>query len=206
MSIFGGIVALNRTVDKESAEEMIKIFLEIVIAPDFTEEAIEVLKSKKNLRVIKCTSKPSEIKEVVSIDGGLLVQDRDTELNTELKVVTKKSPNKEELDELLFAMKVCKYVKSNAIVVSNNKRAIGIAGGQVNRIWATNEALERGEGAVVLASDAYFPFRDCVDEIAKSNVRAIIQPGGSIRDEESIEACNEHGIAMVFSGLRHFKH
>lgn len=206
MSIFGGIVALNRTVDKESAEEMIKIFLEIVIAPDFTEEAIEVLKSKKNLRVIKCTSKPSEIKEVVSIDGGLLVQDRDTELNTELKVVTEKSPNKEELDELLFAMKVCKYVKSNAIVVSNNKRAIGIAGGQVNRIWATKEALERGEGAVVLASDAYFPFRDCVDEIAKSNVRAIIQPGGSIRDEESIEACNEHGIAMVFSGLRHFKH
>ncbi|GAA0126466.1 bifunctional phosphoribosylaminoimidazolecarboxamide formyltransferase/IMP cyclohydrolase [Clostridium sp. CTA-19] len=206
VSIFGGIVAINRSIDKETAKEMIKTFLEIVIAPDFTEEAITILKEKKNLRVIQCTSKPNDKKEIISIDGGLLVQELDKRMYDDLKVVTKEKPSNEEMEELMFAMKVCKYVKSNAIVVSKDKKAVGIAGGQVNRIWATKQALERGEGATVLASDAFFPFRDCVDEIAKSNIKTIIQPGGSLRDQESIDACNEYGISMVFSGIRHFKH
>lgn len=206
VSIFGGIVAVNRKVDELTAREMMNTFLEIVIAPDFEEGAVEIFKQKKNLRVIKCTSKPSDKKEIVSIDGGLLVQDVDKKVYEELKIVTENKVDDKVMDELLFAMKVCKYVKSNAIVVSRNKQAIGIAGGQVNRIWATEQALKRGEGATVLASDAFFPFRDCVDEIAKANIKAIIQPGGSLRDQESIDACNEHGISMVFSGVRHFKH
>ena len=205
-SIFGGIVAINRKVDKETAEEMIKTFLEVVAAPDYDEDALEVLRSKKNLRVIKCENKPKANKYMVTVDGGILVQQEDLKLIDDLKVVTEKIPTEEEMKDLIFGMKVVKYVKSNAIVAIKDGVAIGIGGGQVNRIWATEEALQRGKGARVLASDAFFPFRDVVDECAKNGIKAIIQPGGSIRDEESIDACNKHGIAMVFTGIRHFKH
>ena len=206
VSIFGGIVAINRKIDKATAEEMVKIFLEVVAAPDFDEDALEVLRTKKNLRVIKCKNTPQAKNYMVTVDGGILVQGEDNKLANEYKVVTKKEPTEMELRDMIFGMKVVKYVKSNAIVVVKDGVATGIGGGQVNRIWATKEALERGKGGAVLASDAFFPFRDCVDEAAKNGIKAIIQPGGSIRDEESIEACNEHGISMVFTGVRHFKH
>ncbi|MFX0547880.1 bifunctional phosphoribosylaminoimidazolecarboxamide formyltransferase/IMP cyclohydrolase [Hathewaya histolytica] len=206
ISIFGGVVALNRTVDKSAAEEMVKIFLEIVIAPDFTEEALGVLRAKKNLRVIRCELKRENEKELVKVDGGILVQSVDSTLIDEIKVVTEKNPTEKDMKDLIFGMKVVKYVKSNAIVVVKDGMAKGIGGGQVNRIWATVEALDRAKDGVVLASDAFFPFRDCVDEAHKYNIKAIIQPGGSRGDEESIKACNEHGIAMVFTGIRHFKH
>ncbi|ELC8442210.1 bifunctional phosphoribosylaminoimidazolecarboxamide formyltransferase/IMP cyclohydrolase [Clostridium perfringens] len=206
VSIFGGIVAINRKIDRATAEEMVKIFLEVVAAPEFDEDALEILRTKKNLRVIKCNNTPQAKNYMVTVDGGILVQEEDSKLLEDLNVVTKKQPTEEELRDMVFGMKVVKYVKSNAIVVVKDGVATGIGGGQVNRIWATKEALERGEGGAVLASDAFFPFRDCVDEAAKNGIKAIIQPGGSMRDGESIEACDEHGISMVFTGIRHFKH
>ncbi|MEN8077198.1 bifunctional phosphoribosylaminoimidazolecarboxamide formyltransferase/IMP cyclohydrolase [Clostridioides difficile] len=205
-SIFGGIVAFNRKLDKATAEEMVKIFLEVIAAPDYDEDALEVLRSKKNLRVLKCNVKPCDEKFMVTVDGGILVQEEDRKLVDEIKVVTEKAPTEEEMKDLLFGMKVVKYVKSNAIVTVHNGVAVGIGGGQVNRIWPTMDALRRGEGATILASDAFFPFRDIVDECSKYGIKAIIQPGGSMRDQESIDACNEHGIAMVMTGIRHFKH
>lgn len=205
-SIFGGIVAFNRKVDKKTAEEMVKIFLEVIAAPDYDDDAIEVLKTKKNLRVLKVHKTPQDKRYMVTVDGGILVQEEDKKLVDEIKVVTEKKPTEEEMKDLLFGMKVVKYVKSNAIVVAHNGIALGIGGGQVNRIWPTEDALKRGKGATILASDAFFPFRDVVDEAAKYGIKAIIQPGGSVRDQESIDACNEHGISMVFTGLRHFKH
>lgn len=206
VSIFGGIVAINREVDEETAIEMSKIFLEVVAAPSFTKAALEVLKKKKNLRVLKCNVKPNAKKFMVTVDGGILVQEEDLKLKNEMSIVTEKQPTESELRDMEFGLKVVKYVKSNAIVAIKDGVAVGIGGGQVNRIWATTEALERGKGATILASDAFFPFRDCVDEAAKYGIKGIIQPGGSIRDEESIVACNEHGISMVLTGVRHFKH
>ncbi|CCJ33466.1 bifunctional phosphoribosylaminoimidazolecarboxamide formyltransferase/IMP cyclohydrolase [Caloramator australicus] len=206
VSIFGGIVALNSKVDKRTAEKMVEIFLEVIIAPEYDDDALEVLKGKKNLRIIKAKVKPQDKYEMVSVDGGILVQSVDNKLVDEIKVVTEKQPTEEEIEEMLFGMKVVKYVKSNAIVVVKDKRAVGIAGGQVNRIWAACQALERGKGAAVLVSDAFFPFSDVVEEAAKHNIRAIMQPGGSLRDQDSIDACNKYGISMVFTGVRHFKH
>jgi phosphoribosylaminoimidazolecarboxamide formyltransferase/IMP cyclohydrolase len=206
ISIFGGIVAVNRKLDKETAEEMIKTFLEVVAAPDFDEAALEVLKTKKNLRVIKCKVAPQDKFGYVSVDGGILVQQEDKQLIDEIKYVTEKKPTEQEVKDMIFGMKIVKYVKSNAIVVVKDSKAIGIGGGQVNRIWAATHALDRAKDGVVLASDAFFPFRDCVDEAAKYGIKAIVQPGGSVRDEESITACNEHDIAMIFTGIRHFKH
>jgi phosphoribosylaminoimidazolecarboxamide formyltransferase/IMP cyclohydrolase len=142
----------------------------------------------------------------VTVVGGILVQDVDKKLYEDLKVVTDKAPSFEEMQNLVFGMKVAKYVKSNAIVVVKDKMAKGIAGGQVNRIWATVQALDRAKDGVVLASDGFFPFRDSVDEAKKYNITAIIQPGGSLKDNDSIEACNENGISMVLAGVRHFKH
>ena len=206
-SIFGGIVAFNRKVDKKTAEELVKIFLEIVAAPDFDEDALEVLKTKKNLRVIKCSVTPQSKQELVKVDGGILVQSSDDKLIGDIKVVTEKAPDEAMMKDMIFGMKVCKYVKSNAIVVVKDGQAIGIGGGQVNRIWPTIHALKLADNrGVVLASDAYFPFNDIVTEAAKNGIKAIIQPGGSINDKLSIDACNENGIAMVFSGIRHFKH
>ncbi|KGK86913.1 bifunctional phosphoribosylaminoimidazolecarboxamide formyltransferase/IMP cyclohydrolase [Clostridium sp. HMP27] len=206
VSIFGGIVAFNKKVDKETAEELEKIFLEIVIAPDFDEEALEVLTKKKNLRVIKGEVKSENKFEFVSVDGGILVQERDNDLIEDIQYVTESKPSTDQMTDLIFGMKVCKYVKSNAIVVVKDGMAKGIAGGQTNRIWAAAQALDRAGDGVVMASDAFFPFGDVVEEAAKYNIKAIIQPGGSIRDNESVEACNKYGISMVFTGIRHFKH
>lgn len=206
VSIFGGIVAFNKRVDKKTAQKLIEIFLEIVIAPDFDEDALEVLKTKKNLRVIKCNVKPSSKVELVGVDGGILVQERDNALNSELNYVTEKKPSEEQMDDLIFGMKVVKYVKSNAIVVVKDGMAKGIGGGQVNRIWAAIQALDRAKDGVVLASDAFFPFSDVVEKANEYNIKAIIQPGGSIKDQASIDACNKFGISMVFTGIRHFKH
>ena len=212
-SIFGGIVAVNETVDEKTAEEMAKIFLEIVIAPDYTKEALEVLCKKKNLRVLKLPSirkTGGEKLEMKSVLGGLLVQETDNALlDGELKVVTKRAPTEKEMSDLLFTWKVVKHIKSNGIAIGKDNCSLGIGPGQVNRIWATVSALERSGEAVrgaVLASDAFFPFSDCVEEAAKAGITAIIQPGGSIRDQESIDLADEKGIAMVFTGMRHFKH
>ena len=210
VSIFGGIVAMNYKVDAATAEELGKTFLEIVMALDFEEKALEILRQKKNLRIIKIKNPVSDKQTWVKIDGGLLVQDCDNQFSEEIKVVTEKQPTEEQRKALLFAQRVVKYVKSNAIVVSNGTQALGIGGGQVNRIWATQQAVERAKekfsGELVLASDAFFPFRDVVDFCAEKDIKAIIQPGGSIKDEESIEAANQHGIPMLLTGMRHFIH
>lgn len=210
ISIFGGILAMNFTVDAPTAEELNKIFLEIVMAPDFSTEALDILRKKKNLRIIKIKKPVSDKQTWVKIDGGLLVQDCDHHFSNEIQVVTEQKPSPELRDALLFAQRVVKYVKSNAIVVSNGTQALGIGGGQVNRIWATQQAIERAKekfsGDLVLASDAFFPFRDVVDFCAEHHIKAIIQPGGSMRDTESIQAANEHGIPMLFTGIRHFLH
>ncbi len=210
VSIFGGIVAMNYKVDAATAEELGKTFLEIVMAVDFEEKALEILRQKKNLRIIKIKNPVSDRQTWVKIDGGLLVQDCDNQFSEEITAVTEKQPTEEQRKALLFAQRVVKYVKSNAIVVSNGTQALGIGGGQVNRIWATQQAVERAKekfsGELVLASDAFFPFRDVVDFCAEKDIKAIIQPGGSIKDEESIEAANQHGIPMLLTGMRHFLH
>ncbi|ABO50872.1 phosphoribosylaminoimidazolecarboxamide formyltransferase / IMP cyclohydrolase [Desulforamulus reducens MI-1] len=214
VSAYGGIVAVNRTLDGDTAAEMAKIFLEAVIAPDFTTEALDILTKKANLRLLKTgelTEQTNDVLEVRKVNGGLLVQQADRRvLNMdEVKVVTERQPSPQELKELIFAMTVVKHVKSNAIVLSKDGQIIGVGAGQMNRVGSARIAFEQaGEGArgAVMASDAFFPFRDTIDEAAKAGVKAVIQPGGSIRDEESIQACNEHGIAMVFTGMRHFKH
>ena len=206
ISIFGGIVAFNKEVDGETANELKKIFLEIVIAPNFTDEALEILKTKKNLRVIRAYQKPCDKLDYVKVDGGILVQDRDTAFSNDFKVVTDKKPTADEMTDLVFGMKVVKHVKSNAIVVVKDGMAKGIGTGETNRIWATKQAIERAGDGTVLASDAFFPFRDVVDACAEANIKAIAQPGGSMRDQESIDACNEHSISMVMTGIRHFKH
>ncbi len=214
VSIFGGIVAINREVDEKTAEELNKIFLEIVIAPSYSVAALEVLKNKKNLRVIECkVLKPQDRLEYVKVDGGILVQQTNTQMIDDMKVVTEKQPTEREKSDMILGMKVVKHVKSNAIVVVKDGMAIGVGTGQTNRIWATEHALQHAREkagkdltGAVLASDAFFPFRDCVDTAAKSGIKAIVQPGGSMRDQESIDACNEHGITMVFTGIRHFKH
>lgn len=215
VSIFGGIVACNRTVDAQTAEEMVKIFLEIVIAPDFTDEALAVFTRKPNLRVLRlpdmAAPRDSHAYDMKKVYGGLLVQDRDTTLfnKEDVKVVTKRAPTKAEMQQLEFAYKVVKHAKSNAISLVNGNAAVGVGGGQTNRIWAAQQAIEhageRAKGAV-MGSDAFFPFCDCVEAAAKAGITAIIQPGGSIRDQESIDACDKYGIAMVFVKQRHFKH
>lgn len=210
VSIFGGIIGMNFKVDAATAEELNKTFLEIVMAPDFDADALEILKKKKNLRIIKINHPVSDAQTWVKVDGGILVQDNDNQFSEDIKTVTKTAPSNEQQKALLFAQRVVKYVKSNAIVVSNGNQALGIGGGQVNRIWATQQAIERAKekfsGDLVLASDAFFPFRDVVDFCAQQGIKAIIQPGGSMRDADSIEAADEHGIPMMFTGMRHFLH
>lgn len=210
ISIFGGIIGMNYKVDAATAEELNKTFLEIVMATDFDEDALEILRKKKNLRIIKIKNPVSDKKTWVKIDGGILVQDVDDQFSTDFKVVTEIQPTEQQEKALLFAQRVVKYVKSNAIVVSNGIQAFGIGGGQVNRIWATEQAISRAKekfsGNLVLASDAFFPFRDVVDFCAKEGITAIVQPGGSVKDEDSIAAANEHKIPMMFTGMRHFLH
>ncbi|AEH50555.1 bifunctional phosphoribosylaminoimidazolecarboxamide formyltransferase/IMP cyclohydrolase [Pseudothermotoga thermarum] len=211
ISIFGGIVALNRTVDEKTAEKMSQIFLEVVIAPDYDPKALEILMKKKNLRILKVKIDRLNQNELDlrKVSGGLLVQTPDSTDYNELRCVTKREPTPQELEDLLFAWKVVKHVKSNAIVLAKNLATVGIGAGQVNRLWPTEHCVRiagpKANGAV-LASDAFFPFPDAVEVAAKAGVTAIIQPGGSIRDEEVIKVANEYNIAMIFTGTRHFKH
>ncbi|WP_321514771.1 bifunctional phosphoribosylaminoimidazolecarboxamide formyltransferase/IMP cyclohydrolase [Marinifilum fragile] len=213
VSIFGGIVAANREIDKATAEIMSGIFLEVIVAPSFSKEALEILTKKKNLRLL-------ELPEILKSDytamkgrtvlGGLLIQDQDQKLiGEELKVVTKRQPSEKEMEDLMFAWKTVKHAKSNGIALAKDKTTTGVGPGQVSRIWALENAIRQGEERIqgsVMASDAFFPFSDCVEAAHNAGVTAIIQPGGSIRDEDSIKAADEFGIAMVFTGMRHFKH
>jgi len=215
VSIFGGIVALNREIDAPTAEKLSEIFLEIIIAPSYQQEALEILTKKKNIRLLRLpgvqTPNDSSMLDLKKVSGGLLVQGQDTELLIEdnLKIVTKRLPTDEEMEQLRFAWRVVKHVKSNGVLLARGRRTVGVGPGQTNRITALELALKyAGENAkgAVLASDAFFPFDDCVKAAAAAGVTAIIQPGGSLKDEDSIKACDEAGIAMVFTGMRHFKH
>lgn len=210
VSIFGGIVAINGKVDVKTAEEMHKIFLEIILAEDYEDEALEILKSKKNLRIYKIPRKnDNNPKLIKSVRGGILVQDYDDKLVDEITTVTKKQVSEEEMKDLLFGYKIVKHVKSNAIVLVKNGQTLGVGAGQMNRVGSCQIALEQaGEKAkgAILASDAFFPMRDSVDLAAKYGISSIIQPGGSIKDQESIDACDENNMSMAFVKMRHFKH
>ncbi|HJT68334.1 MAG TPA: bifunctional phosphoribosylaminoimidazolecarboxamide formyltransferase/IMP cyclohydrolase [Pyrinomonadaceae bacterium] len=212
ISAFGGIVAFNRRVDPVAAQEVTKIFTEVVIAPDYDAAALELLQTKKNLRVIRIAqTRQNDELELRQISGGMLVQTKDVhELRREdLKVVTKRAPTDEEIRALLFAWTVCKHTKSNAIVYARADQTVGVGAGQMSRVDSVKIGAMRAQLPVagsVLASDAFFPFRDGLDEAARHGITAVIQPGGSVRDEEVIAAADEHGLAMVFTGVRHFKH
>ena len=210
VSIFGGIVAVNGKVDKETAEKMHNIFLEIILATDYDEEALEILTKKKNLRIYKLSEKNNNHEQQIkSVRGGILVQDFNHKLADEYESVTEKKVDESQQRDIEFGLKVVKHVKSNAIVVVKDGQTLGIGAGQMNRVGSCKIALEQaGEKArgAVLASDAFFPMRDSADIAADYGITAIVQPGGSIRDQESIDACNEKGVAMVFSKIRHFKH
>ena len=213
LSAFGGIIALNRTCTVAVAEAISSVFVEIVLAPSFDEDALSVLSKKKNLRVLdvgEITARENKL-EYRNVDGGILVQDTDTSVLTldELKTVTKAVPSDTEMKTMLFGWKVLKHVKSNAILLVKDNKTIGIGAGQVSRVDAVNIALKKAGERLdnsILCSDAFFPFRDSIDKIANTGICAVIQPGGSIRDQEVIAACDDHGIAMVFTGRRCFKH
>ena len=212
VSAFGGIVAFNRRVDVPAARAVVEIFIEVVIAPDYEESALDVLKTKKNLRVLRAGyGKADDDFEYKQISGGMLAQSRDDHRmeRADLKVVTKREPSEKEIDDLLFAWSVCKHTKSNAIVYARDKQTVGVGAGQMSRVDSVKIGAMRAQLAMkdsVMASDAFFPFRDGIDEAAKHGITAVIQPGGSVRDEETIAAADEHGLAMVFTGVRHFKH
>ena len=211
-SIFGGIVAVNYKIDKATAEEMHKIFLEIVAAPDFDDDALEVLKKKKNLRILKLKNLDArEAKyDIKYLEGKVLVQELNTKMIDEMKVVTTASPTQEQISDMEFGMKVVKYVKSNAICIVKNGVTLAIGGGQTSRVWALENAIannpDKDFKGAVLASDAFFPFNDCAQVAIDAGITAIVQPGGSIRDQDSIDLCNEHNVPMVFTGYRHFRH
>lgn len=214
VSIFGGIVLANREIDAATAEQMNKIFLEVIIAPSYSQQAMDILTQKKNIRILQLKDIEKSIPNsfvAKSVLGGLLLQDADQELYDDemLEVVTEKQPTKEEKEDLLFAWKMVKHTKSNGIALAKDKQSVGIGSGQVSRIGAleiaVRQAGEKAQGAV-LASDAFFPFPDCVELASKAGITAIIQPGGSIKDQDSIDAANRLGIAMIFTHKRHFKH
>lgn len=220
-SIFGGIVVFNREIDEKTADEINKIFVEIIVAPSYSKKALEILKTKKNIRLLELekilTKQDEGAYDLKKVAGGILVQTIDSKLlpdSKEIKQVTIKEPTEQEKKDLLTAWKIVKHVKSNAITIVKNGQSIGIGPGQVNRIWACKQAIEHAmeflgseslKGAV-LASDAFFPFPDCVEEAAKVGITAIIQPGGSLKDELSIEVCDKNNISMIFTNMRHFKH
>ncbi len=219
VSIFGGIVVANRIIDEKVAEEINKIFIEIIVAPDYTDGALEILKEKKNIRILKLKdlNKVSESSyDLKKVLGGLLIQDKDTQLfkDNKYEVVTNRKPTKAEIQDMIFAWKIVKYAKSNGIAIAKNKQSVGIGPGQVSRIWSCKQAIDHAEEHLgkeilidsVMASDAFFPFADSIEAAKEAGIKAIIQPGGSIRDEEVIKACNEADIAMIFTGMRHFKH
>lgn len=219
-SAFGGIIAFNRELDVATAQAIIeRQFVEVIIAPSVADGVLDITSSKKNVRVLTCGELPSPAERATQLDykrvnGGLLVQDQDLGMidKADLKVVTDAKPTDAELDDLIFAWKVAKYVKSNAIVYAKNRQTIGIGAGQMSRVNSARIAAIKAEHAGlvveggVMASDAFFPFRDGIDNAAKAGIKCIIQPGGSMRDDEVIAAANEHGIAMVFTGMRHFRH
>ena len=215
-SAFGGIIAFNQTLDAETTHAIVeRQFVEVIIAPEVTPEAVEIIKAKKNVRLLTCGMFSKEsIKRLdfKRVNGGLLVQDADLALYNDLKVVTKREPTRKEMDDLLFTWKVAKYVKSNAIVYGRDLMTIGVGAGQMSRVNSARIAGIKAEYAnlevkgSVMASDAFFPFRDGLDQAAENGIVAVIQPGGSMRDEEVIAAADEHGIAMVFTGMRHFRH
>ncbi len=213
LSAFGSIIALNRPCDKKTAEKMKECFIEVVLCPKFNDDALQILKEKKNIRLMEAASvtKPCPGYHMIKVSGGLLVQTRDyTKISEKnLKVVSKRKPTKKEIEDMLFAFKVSKHVKSNSIVFAKNNTTVGIGAGQMSRVDAAKIAVAKaGKNAkgAVMSSDAFFPFRDGVDEAAKAGITAIIQPGGSIRDKEVIDAANEHNMAMVFTGIRLFWH
>ena len=220
VSIYGGIVTVNREVTLELAEKMKPVFLEVLVAPSYQKEALELLQTKKNLRVLELKDievpQDKNAYDLKKVNGGLIVQTIDSELMNEedLKVVTDRAPSEKEMDDMKFAWRVVKFVKSNGIALAKDKQTVGIGPGQVNRVWSTKQSIEHAAELIdenatkgaVLASDAFFPFDDCVEAAHQAGITAIIQPGGSIRDEDSIKKCNEYGIAMVFTGMRHFKH
>ncbi len=220
VSAYGGIVAFNRKVDAETAQRLSKLFVEVVVAPEVDADALEIFKAKKKLRILQTGGLPKQnrlLHNVKTIESGMLFQQRDAELvnKADLKIVSKKQPTAQDIEELLFAFRVCKHVKSNAIVLTRERSTIGIGAGQTSRVDASNIAAEKAQvflnenpskAPVYLASDAFFPFADGVVLAAQAGVYAIIQPGGSIRDEEVIKAADERGIVMVFTGKRHFLH
>lgn len=213
ISIFGGIIAANMEINEEVAERINELFVEIIIAPSFTEKALEILTRKKNIRLLQikdiCDKKYLEL-DVKKVIGGILIQDRDDILlNEEIVVVTERKPTEKEMDDMLFSWKAAKNVKSNGVVLAKDKGTVGIGLGEVNRVWAVQNAIERAgnkaEGSV-LASDGFFPFKDSIEILSKAKISAIIQPGGSLKDSEVIEEANKHGMTMIFTGMRHFKH
>lgn len=214
VSAFGGVLITNAIVDKETAEEMNKIFFEVVIAPDYDLEAIEILSQKKNriILILKNAKLPKQ--QMRTLLNGVLMQDKDlhTETAEDLKVVTEVSPTAQEIEDLIFANKVVKHTKSNAIVLAKNKQMCASGVGQTSRVDALVHAIEKAESfnfdlkGAVMASDAFFPFPDCVQIAAEAGVTAVVQPGGSINDQKSIDTCNEKGLSMVTTGFRHFKH
>ncbi len=214
VSIFGGIVAANREIDAETATEMAKIFLEVIVAPSFSREALEILEKKKNIRLLQLNhigEKNTFAQKAKTVLGGLLIQDLDTQLlnEEELKVVTKRQPTEAEMRDLIFAWKVVKHAKSNGIAIAKNLCTTGVGPGQVSRIWALENAIRQGGDRIagsVMASDAFFPFPDCVEAAHNAGITAIIQPGGSVKDQDSVDAADKYGIAMIFTGMRHFKH
>jgi len=213
LSAFGGIIAFNRGCTKEVASAISKVFVEIVLAPSFEPEALEIFKKKKNLRVLEIGEfgKREKKIEVRNVDGGVLVQDTDTKILTkdDLTTVTKKEPSEKEIETALFTWKVLRHTKSNGILIAKDGTTVGLGAGQVSRVDAVHMALRKGGENVrggVLASDAFFPFRDSIDTVKDSGISTIIQPGGSIRDQEVIDACDEYGFSMIFTGTRCFKH
>jgi len=214
VSAYGGVLITNREVDVETAGEMNKIFFEVSIAPSYQTEALEILQQKKN-RIILVHMKGDPVKKTVrSVLNGVLVQDRDlaTETKTDMRPVTRTAPTPEQLEDLVFANKIVKHTKSNAIVLVKNRQLVASGVGQTSRVDALQQSIEKAlhfkfdlEGAV-MASDAFFPFADSVEIAEKAGVRAVVQPGGSVRDQDSIDFCDAHGMAMVFTGIRHFKH
>lgn len=214
VSIFGGIVAANREIDTETATEMAKIFLEVIVAPSYSREALDILTRKKNIRLLQLEhigKKDPKMIKARTVLGGLLVQDADTELlhEAELRVVTDRRPTGIEMRDLMFAWKVVKHTKSNGITIAKNLCTVGVGPGQVSRIWALENAIRQGGDRIpgsVMASDAFFPFPDCVEAAHNAGITAIIQPGGSVRDQESVDTANRYGMAMLFTGMRHFKH
>ncbi|MDO5037148.1 MAG: bifunctional phosphoribosylaminoimidazolecarboxamide formyltransferase/IMP cyclohydrolase [Tissierellia bacterium] len=211
LSIFGGIVAFNGVIDEDVAKEMTQIFLEVVAARDFTEAALEVFKAKPNMRILKIDFDRDLLdRDMKWASGKVLIQDKDKDVEEGYEIVTKEKPTANENRDLTFAMKVAKYARSNAIVIVKDGRTLGIGGGQTSRIWALRNIFtnnpDRDFTGAALASDAFFPFDDCVTLAAEHGVKTIIQPGGSIRDEDSIKACDANGMAMVFTGSRHFRH